>query len=212
MTDGPEIATGFGGTVRTGCLTEHEDLDIVTKELIGDDDGTALFKELYIGLMVASSPYVGLAVTEDQSLRLVSSRMPGTVAQYLAEPGVGLAERKHVAIGMLSAVACLADLGLVHCDLKPDNFLMSAAHDIYVIDFGAAAMEGSTPPLSCQDFRPPDSTISLKWDVYSLGVILRMVFDECAGSVAELSARMCHQFPSERPPLHTCVELLRRSL
>ena len=209
LTDGPEIATGFGGTVRKGFLTEHEDLGIVTKELVGDDDGTALFKELYTELMVASSPYVGLAVTEDQSVRLVSSRMPRTVAQNLGAPGVGLAERKHVAISMLSAVACLADLGLAHCDLKPDNFLMSATHDIFFASSTSELLQRRDPrhPVSCGDFHPPDSTINLKWDVYSLGVILQMVFDERAGSVAELSARMCHEFASERPPLHTCFEI-----
>ena len=58
-------------------------------------------------------------------------------------------------------------------------------------------VDGLTP-LSCQDFRRPDSTVSLRGDVVSLGVMLRVMFREHNCGLEESSATVCHELPSQR--------------
>ena len=140
-----ELGSGFGGTVFVGRLGHVE---VVTKKLHSTDE--ALFKELYIGLLAPASPCVGFAVAADHSLRLVSARLDETLLEFLSrDPPI--AARKQVALGALSAVSGLADLGLVHCDLKPDNFMVHEGA-VYLIDFGSTSLEGDTLPLTCRSY------------------------------------------------------------
>lgn len=87
--------------------------------------------------------------------------------------------RMQLAIGMLEAVEHLANLGLVHCDIKPDNFMLDERRNVFIIDFGSVCVEGATPPMTWQLYCPPDQVVTLAWDVFSMGVILpihRMVW------------------------------------
>lgn len=37
---------------------------------------------------------------------------------------------------MLTCVQKFHDLGFVHCDIKPDNFVMNGSNKVILIDFG----------------------------------------------------------------------------
>ena len=94
------IARGFHGIVRTGVLEERE---VVTKEMFRDSDDEQLFTEAYLlGLLVPASPYLGYAVTSDGLPRMVSARMPETVAQSLKRNDGTYSERSQLAVGILS--------------------------------------------------------------------------------------------------------------
>lgn len=198
-----DLAFGFGGTVRAGRLAQ---LEVVFKQLHNDPDNEALFRELYIGLLVPASPCMGFATAADETLRLVAARLQETVLDYLRRNDLTLALRKQVALGMLSAVQGLANLGLAHCDLKPDNF-MTHNGAIFLIDFGSVSQEGDTPPMTCQVYRPDDSVVTLAWDVYSLGQVLLEVFGP-SPEMQSLHAQMCCGLASRRPSLQHCMELV----
>ena len=118
-------ASGFGGTVRHGSLEEHPDLDIVPKEMFRDSEDEELFKEVAVGLLIPSSPYLGFATTIDRVPRLISACLPFTARGYW-EQGLTLIQQRDLAIGMVFAILHLHYLSLVHCDIKPDNFLVDA--------------------------------------------------------------------------------------
>lgn len=55
--------------------------------------------------------------------------------------------------------------------MKPDNFLVSEAETVFIIDFGSISRSGEDPPMSCEPYRPPDTIVSIAWDVFSLGKV-----------------------------------------
>ena len=81
-----------------------------------------------------------------------------------------------IARGMLMAVLCMSQLGIVHADLKPDNFMVGHDDTLFLIKFGSACHRGGAVPMSCQDYRPDDTFVSAGWVIYSFGKMLREVF------------------------------------
>ena len=195
---------GFGGVIRAGRLGQ---VPVVTKQLHRDPDNEDFFKELYIGLWVPASPVMGFALGEDETPRLVSAKLDETAHAFLRRGDATFARRKHLAVGMLLAVEGLAGLGLVHCDLKPDNFMMDG-DAVFLIDFGSVCQEGATPPMTCQLYCPPDSVVTLAWDIFSLGQILLEIFGGMCPEMGALHSQMCCGVASRRPSSHSCLEFV----
>lgn len=78
VTETEVLASGFGGVVRAGYVSEYQ---VASKEMHRDDDDEELFKEIYVGLLVPASPCMGFAVTEGGAPRLISVRTCGIFGQ-----------------------------------------------------------------------------------------------------------------------------------
>ena len=206
VTEAEVLATGFGGIVRAGCIDGHQ---IVSKEMFRDNDNDALFQEVYVGLLVPASPCMGFAQTADGAPRLISARLPENVAEFLARSEWPMCTRMQLAIGMLEAVEHLANLGLVHCDIKPDNFMLDERRNVFIIDFGSVCVEGATPPMTCQLYCPPDQVVTLAWDIFSMGAVFAELFANTPHGLAGLMSGMCSGLISERPSLRECAAILR---
>ena len=100
VTETEVLASGFGGIVRSGYVSEHQ---VASKEMHRDDDDEELFKEVYVGLLVPGSPCMGFAVTEGGAPRLISARLPENVAEFLARSGWEFEMCLQLAIGMLDS-------------------------------------------------------------------------------------------------------------
>lgn len=120
-------------------------------------------------------PFIVLELVEGEDLRTLIDRMrpvPMALALNLAQQicaGVGHAHRA----------------GLVHCDLKPQNILITRAGQVKVADFGIArAVQGETPTAEAREsyvwgsphYIAPERVAGQApvpaSDVYSIGVIL----------------------------------------
>ena len=154
-------------------LEEHPDVNIVTKETYLDSEDEELFKEVAVGLLIPSSPYLGFATTIERAPRLISACLPFTARGYW-EQGLTFVQQKDLATGMALAILHLHYLSLVHCGIKPDNFLVDAEGTVFVIDFGSVSREGDVPPMMCNSYRPPDEARA--WDIYSLGKVFYELF------------------------------------
>ena len=204
--EGEVLASGFGGKVR------HAQWDgrmVVTKEFYQEGE---LLKELFLGLLVGPCPYLGFGTNAAGEARLVSAYLPYTSRDMLV-PGVDLVGRLRLAQGMLRATLCLSQLGFVHCDLKPDNFLASQDGSIFIIDFGTVTRAGDVAPMTCQTYRPPKDFVSFAWDVYSLGKVFLEVFycnrdPQVPVHVVHLIHEMTQDEPGHRPGIEECLDRL----
>ncbi len=96
---------------------------------------------------------------------------------------------------MLSAVAYAHENRIIHCDIKPDNFLLFADNQIRLTDFGIARVAHRTIKASgagTVGYIAPEQAMgrpSFASDVFSLGLVLYRMF---AGQLPE--------WPYEWPP------------
>jgi serine/threonine protein kinase len=92
-----------------------------------------------------------------------------------------LGERLRVMQRVGEALAFAHSQSVLHRDLKPQNVMVGAFGEVYVMDWGVDAVAG-TPA-----FRAPEGAGDVRSDVYSLGALLHFVIGQ-AGRPAPLAA------------------------
>ena len=126
-----------------------------------------------------------------------------TLDEYLLEKP-SLESRQRVFGELLSAVNYLHKRGIIHNDLKPENILITRADDtLKIIDFGLADKDafyvwktlGCTPEYASPELRCQSKDIDARSDIYSIGVIMREIFD---GRYPHIIKRCCKENPQQR--------------
>ena len=82
-----------------------------------------------------------------------------------------LAERLRVIQRVGEAMGFAHSRGVLHRDLKPQNVMVGAFGEVYVMDWGVEGVAG-TPA-----FRAPEGACDARSDIYSLGALLRFAVD-----------------------------------
>src|SRR5438477_12751552 len=85
-----------------------------------------------------------------------------------------LAERLRVIQRVCEALGFAHSLGVPHRDLKPQNVMVGAFGEVYVMDWGVEAVAG-TPA-----FRAPEGAAGVPSDIYSLGAMLKFTLGGAA--------------------------------
>ena len=93
----------------------------------------------------------------------------GKRADRYLEDHPSLGERLRVVQRVGEALAYAHSCGVLHRDLKPQNVMVGAFGEVYVMDWGVDGVAG-TPA-----FRAPEGGFDQRSDVYSLGALLRFV-------------------------------------
>jgi serine/threonine-protein kinase len=147
-------------------------------------------------------PYYVAELVEGDSLaeRLRSGALPPEQARAVAEQ-------------LCRALASAHRQGVIHCDVKPANVLLTAAGEVKVGDFGVARLAGATSQASSATvagtprYMSPEQArglpTSAATDVYSAGVVLyEMLAGQPPfpdGSPVELGLRHLQDPPPELP-------------
>jgi serine/threonine protein kinase len=104
-----------------------------------------------------------------------------------------LPERLRVFRRVCDAVGYAHSCGVLHRDLKPQNVMVGTFGEVYVMDWGVAAVAG-TPA-----FRAPESKIDERSDVYALGALLAFLTGEDAPpALRAVAAKAMHPSPDAR--------------
>ncbi|MEX1248543.1 MAG: serine/threonine-protein kinase [Anaerolineales bacterium] len=153
---------------------------------------------------------------DEDRLFIVMEYVPGTDLNTLIKQkhGYSLGEGIPLVIQACKGLGYAHRAGLVHCDIKPHNFLVTPDKRLKVTDFGIARALASIHPDeesevvwgSPQYFSPEQaagSAPSPASDVYSLGVIMYQMFTGRLPFVSKDAAALAkdHQFKAVQPPM-----------
>jgi len=138
--------------------------------------------------------------THDNCVRLLDTFFDGSHAHFvmdrcecalmsfLAEaPLSSVCQASRMCCDMLAGIAHIHSTGAVHCDVKPENFLMDCdKRTVKLCDFGLSqklepgrnlrGCAGTAPCVSPEMLHPIDPAFSYKTDLWSLGITVYMLF------------------------------------
>ena len=184
------IATGGMATVYLGTDTRLDRtvaLKIMHAELANDED----FVRRFVGeaRSVARLSHPNVVGVYDQgadgrTLYLAMEYVPGRTLRDLLNEQGSLAPREALDImeGVLGGLGAAHAAGLAHRDVKPENVLLTAGHDVKVADFGLARMLAGTSQtktgmlIGTAAYLAPEQVsqgvADARTDVYAAGIML----------------------------------------
>lgn len=132
--------------------------------------------------------YLIMPHIEGENLQTLQERL----RERQSEPvGLRLADIKALFDQLLSALEYLHDNRWIHCDLKPDNILLSKDGQVFLIDLGAATATGKHADFRNRAYSAPETgsarVVNEASDIYSLGKIL---FELITGQNQKLLAQL----------------------
>ncbi|MBV8758459.1 MAG: serine/threonine protein kinase [Deltaproteobacteria bacterium] len=150
---------------------------------------------------------------------IVMEHIPGRpLGRVIADEPIPLARAVEIMVQILSALDAAHSTGVVHADIKSDNFLVEAldgGDHVTLIDFGLARMDGSTPIAGMvsgtPEYMAPEvirgSAPTPASDLYSAGIVLYEILTGttpfAGGKTADVLARQLQDVvvpPSMRAP------------
>ena len=184
------IATGGMATVYLGTDTRLDRtvaLKIMHAELANDED----FVRRFVGeaRSVARLSHPNVVGVYDQgadgrTLYLAMEYVPGRTLRDLLNEQGSLRPREALDImeGVLGGLGAAHAAGLAHRDVKPENVLLTAGHDVKVADFGLARMLAGTSHtktgmlIGTAAYLAPEQVsqgvADARTDVYAAGIML----------------------------------------
>lgn len=117
----------------------------------------------------------------------------GTRLDRYVAAGHSIGERLRVIRRIGEAIAFAHSCGVLHRDLKPQNVMVGAFGEVYVMDWGVEAVAG-TPA-----FRAPEPRLDERSDIYALGAIVRFVLkNDAPAALRAIAAKALSPEPAAR--------------
>lgn len=120
-----------------------------------------------------------LVIEEDQEYLSMEYIDGMTLLAMLKEKGtMDLRQASDIAAQFLAGLEAIHHAGLVHCDLKPENIMITRAGRVVVMDFGIAKQtaQGTATVAGTLPYMSPEQLagagLDAKSDVFSAGVVL----------------------------------------
>jgi len=171
--------------------------------------------------------------TADQDTLIVMELVPGETLERICSRGgvMAPAHAVHIVDRVLSALDHAHRAGIVHCDIKPANIMVTAQGDVKIMDFGTARVPGKNQEtadkymMGTPAYMPPEQvtgqSIDGRSDLYAVGIVLyRMLAGTVPFTADSLIGVMQKQIAEEPPPLSAhraglpvwCEPIVRRAM
>ena len=120
-------------------------------------------------------------------------RVAGTRLDQYAAGTASLAERLRILRHIAEVLAFAHSRGVIHRDLKPQNIMVGEFGQVYVMDWGIDAIEGTAA------FRAPEPTLDRRSDIYSLGILMKFLLpDSSSAALRAIAVKAMHADPAAR--------------
>jgi serine/threonine protein kinase len=157
-------------------------------------------------------------VVETQTVWLVMEYVPGPSLQTILDEqkAIEIHRAIHWSAQLADALAALADLAMVHQDIKPANIIVSQHRQCRLVDFGlaispqTARLSGGTPAFMSPEQIRGDH-VGPASDVYSLGLVSHWIltgqhpFPAAAGDPEKMFAAQKETKPEPARKLRTDI-------
>jgi serine/threonine-protein kinase len=222
---------GMGSVVRARQTSLLRDVAIkTTKARASPVETEALVREaLVTGALEHPSivPVHALGIDDEGRPQLVMKHIEGVSwfkllrdpnhpawSTHLGACGDALGANLDVLVHICRAVEFAHQRGIIHCDIKPSNVMLGRFGEVYLVDWGVAALRGATTkgPTGTASYMAPEmvggGTIDERTDVYLLGATLHRALTgepRHTGPAFEDKLRAAHvsepyAYPSSVPP------------
>jgi serine/threonine protein kinase len=149
---------------------------------------------------------------DEKQIFIVMEYVPGTDLKTILESrgSLGVDEALHLIIQACAGIGYAHRAGLIHCDVKPHNMIVTPDQRLKVTDFGIARALASIHPQevnnvvwgSPQYFSPEQAAgypLTPASDVYGLGVVLYEMLTGRLPFIASSAAELAHMHRSVMP-------------
>jgi serine/threonine protein kinase/Tfp pilus assembly protein PilF len=228
-----QIGAGGMGVVYR-ARDERLDRDVAIKVLppgtLADEAARKRFRKEALALAKLNHPNIATVHdfdTQDGIDFLVMEYVRGvTLAEKIVQGGMHAKDVLEIGQQLVNTLADAHEHGIVHRDLKPGNIMLTAKHQVKLLDFGLAKLlnpvlaedvtrslsvidiaAGTLPYMAPEQLRGEDTDV--RADIYSVGVILYEIATSHRPFEAKLSTvladEIIHKVPT--PPRHFRAEL-----
>ncbi|HMD33642.1 MAG TPA: serine/threonine-protein kinase [Vicinamibacterales bacterium] len=171
--------------------------------------------------------------TAEHETLIVMELVPGETLERICSRGGAMAPAHavHIIDRVLSALDHAHRAGIVHCDIKPANIMVTAQGDVKIMDFGTARVPGKQQgtadklmmgtPAYMSPEQVTGQSIDGRSDLYAVGIVLyRTLAGVLPFTADSLIGLMQKQIVEEPPPLAThraglpdwCEPIVRRAM
>ncbi|HET7208448.1 MAG TPA: protein kinase [Terriglobales bacterium] len=163
-------------------------------------------------------------VLEDRGeVFVVMEYVEGETLRRRLHRGFSLEQFLDIAVQCVEALVAAHEHGIVHCDIKPENIMLTAEGHVKVLDFGLAkhlprsdqstTLERTGLLAGTAGYIAPEVLLEkvpdCRADIFSLGVVfyemLTLRHPFAAGSFVEISERVLHKTPTPIPVFNPAV-------
>jgi len=214
---------GMGAVYR--AQDEHLERDVAVKILpsgiLDDKSARRLFRKEALALSKLSHPNIETIYdfdTQDDIDYLVIEYIQGTtLREILVTRHLSEKEIARFSVQLTDGLAAAHDRGIVHCDLKPGNLMVTPDGRLKILDFGLAKLSrieireestgSSGEPVKARGtlpFMAPEQLkgepVDPRTDIYALGNILYQMATGCLPFQESLPTALANEILTKLPP------------